>query len=67
MGIPTPKKKTEFDIDYCPGVAEEPSLTEAVRKATVHPTCFNATIRKLPEYSAGCHDKTFSSCVLHLV
>jgi hypothetical protein len=55
--------KTTCDIDYCPGVTEEPSLTYAVYEATIHPTCFNATIRKLPEYPTGCYDEIFSSSV----
>ena len=45
MECATPQKKTECDIDNCPGVAEDASLSCVLCEAVVHPTCFKAVIR----------------------
>ncbi len=60
---PTPQKKTECDIDNCPGVAEDTSSSCVLCEAVVHPTCFKAVIRKLPEYPDDCHDEIFCSSI----
>ena len=61
MECATPQKKTECDIDNCPGVVEDASLSCVLCEAVVHPTCFKAVIRKLPEYPDDCHDEIFCS------
>ncbi len=57
------EKKTECDIDNCPGLLEQASQSCVVCQAVVHPTCFMATIRKLAEYPSSCHDEVFCSGV----
>jgi hypothetical protein len=42
MDIPPQKKKSECDIDYCPGIAEEPSFPCEVCEAAILPMSFNA-------------------------
>jgi hypothetical protein len=63
MDIPPQQKKSECDIDYCPGVAEKASFPCEVCEAAIHPTCFYAIIRKLPESPTSCHDEIFCSPV----
>ena len=57
------EKKTECDVDNCPGLLEDASQYCLICLAAVHPTCFLMTIRKLSEYPGSCHDKVFCSGV----
>jgi hypothetical protein len=63
MDIPPQQNKSECDIDYCSGVAEEASFPCEVCEAAIHPMRFYAIIRKLPEYPTSCHDEIFCSPV----
>jgi hypothetical protein len=58
-----PQKKTECDIDNCPGVAEDTSLSCVLYQAVVHPTWFKAVVKKLPEYPDDCHDGNSCSSI----
>jgi hypothetical protein len=57
------EKKTECDVDNCPGLLEQASQSCVVCQAVVHPTCFMSSVRKLNEYPSSCHDEVFCSGV----
>jgi hypothetical protein len=57
------EKKTECDVDNCPGLLEDASQYCLICLAAVHPTCFLMTIRKLSEYPGSCHNEVFCSGV----
>ncbi len=44
-------------------MAEVTPLSCVLCEAVVHPTCFKAAIRKLPEYPDDCHDESYCSSI----
>ncbi len=55
------EQKTDCDIDNCPGASEEPTGVCVICGASVHPTCFKSTVRKLQKCPSSCHDEVFCS------
>ncbi len=63
MTQPVAGGKNFCDVDNCPGFNFLPGVACSICKADLHMECFLGTVRKLNEYTQGCHNEIFCSDV----